>query len=125
LMENQVAVNFVPENLTVGADPSDVDVITPGVSASSTSSSGIDYSKFGPSEFDDEIRFLLDEFVRPAVEQDGGAIDFKAFHEGKVYVQMRGSCSGCPSSSQTLKGGIENLLKSKLDQVEEVVAEDA
>lgn len=118
LMENEVAVKYVPDNLVVGADPSNEDVVTPGVER-------IDYSKFAPSELDEEIRFLLDEFVRPAVEQDGGAIDFKAFHEGKVYVQMRGSCSGCPSSMQTLKGGIENLLKSKLDKVEEVVAEEA
>ena len=75
-----------------------------------------------PSEYDAEIKHLLDEFVRPAVEQDGGAIDFKAFKEGKVYVHMRGACSGCPSSMQTLKGGIEQLLTSKLDAVEEVIA---
>ena len=75
-----------------------------------------------PSEHDDTIKQLLEEFVRPAVEQDGGAIDFKAFSEGTVYVHLRGACSGCPSSTQTLKGGIEQLLKSKLDAVEEVVA---
>ena len=75
-----------------------------------------------PSEHDDEIKRLLDEFVRPAVEQDGGAIDFVAFKEGTVYVHLRGACSGCPSSTQTLKGGIEQLLKSKLEAVEDVVA---
>ena len=75
-----------------------------------------------PSEHDDTIKQLLEEFVRPAVEQDGGAIDFKAFKEGTVYVHLRGACSGCPSSTQTLKGGIEQLLKSKIDAVEEVVA---
>ena len=75
-----------------------------------------------PSEHDDEIKRLLDEFVRPAVEQDGGAIDFVAFKEGTVYVHLRGACSGCPSSTQTLKGGIEQLLKSKLDAVDDVVA---
>lgn len=75
-----------------------------------------------PSEYDDEIKRLLDEFVRPAVEQDGGAIDFVAFKEGTVYVHLRGACSGCPSSTQTLKGGIEQLLKSKLEAVEDVVA---
>ena len=75
-----------------------------------------------PSEHDDEIKKLLDEFVRPAVEQDGGAIDFVAFKEGTVYVHLRGACSGCPSSTQTLKGGIEQLLKSKLEAVEDVVA---
>jgi len=82
----------------------------------------LDESEMTPSEYDDEIKHLLDEFVRPAVEQDGGAIDFKAFKEGKVYVHMRGACSGCPSSMQTLKGGIEQLLTSKLEAVEEVVA---
>jgi Fe-S cluster biogenesis protein NfuA len=75
-----------------------------------------------PTEYDAEITRLLDEFVRPAVEQDGGAIDFVAFKEGVVYVQLRGACSGCPSSTQTLKGGIEQLLRSKLDVVEDVVA---
>jgi NFU1 iron-sulfur cluster scaffold homolog, mitochondrial len=75
-----------------------------------------------PSEQDDAIRSLLDEFVRPAVEQDGGAIDFKAFKDGTVYVHMRGACSGCPSSMQTLKGGIEQLLTAKLPEVKEVVA---
>ncbi len=74
------------------------------------------------SEHDDEIKRLLDEFVRPAVEQDGGAIDFVAFKDGAVYVHLRGACAGCPSSTQTLKGGIEQLLKSKLETVEEVVA---
>lgn len=75
-----------------------------------------------PTEHDAAISQLLEEFVRPAVEQDGGAIDFKAFKDGTVYVHLRGACSGCPSSMQTLKGGIEQLLKAKLDAVEEVVA---
>lgn len=75
-----------------------------------------------PSEHDDQIKSLLDEFVKPAVEQDGGAIDYVAFKDGTVYVQLRGACAGCPSSTQTLKGGIEQLLKSKLDSVDQVVA---
>ena len=78
---------------------------------------------YEPSEYDDAIRDLLDEFVRPAVENDGGAIDFVGFEEGTVTVALRGSCSGCPSSTATLKGGIENLLKSHLPEVKEVVAE--
>lgn len=78
---------------------------------------------FEPSEYDDAIRDLLDEFVRPAVENDGGAIDFVGYEEGIVTVALRGSCSGCPSSTATLKGGIENLLKSHLPEVKEVVAE--
>ena len=76
------------------------------------------------SEFDAEIKSLLDEFVKPAVEGDGGAIDFKSFNNGVVTVSLRGACSGCPSSTVTLKSGIENLLKSKIPAVKEVVAEE-
>ena len=65
----------------------------------------------------------MDEYVRPAVEMDGGAIDFKSFSEGVVTVQMKGSCSGCPSSTMTLKSGIENLLKRMLPEVKAVEAE--
>jgi Fe-S cluster biogenesis protein NfuA len=78
---------------------------------------------YAPSEYDDAIRDLLDEYVRPAVEGDGGAIDFVNYSEGIVTVVLRGACSGCPSSTATLKGGIENLLKSHLPEVKEVVAE--
>ncbi|HCI58195.1 MAG TPA: NifU family protein, partial [Bacteroidetes bacterium] len=64
-----------------------------------------------------------DEFVRPAVEGDGGAIDFKSFKDGVVTVVLKGSCSGCPSSTLTLKAGIENLLKRMIPEVSEVMAE--
>jgi Fe-S cluster biogenesis protein NfuA len=78
--------------------------------------------EFDPSDFDDPIRALLDEYVRPAVENDGGAIEFIGFEDGKVSVLLKGSCAGCPSSTATLKGGIENLLKQHLPEVKEVVA---
>jgi Fe-S cluster biogenesis protein NfuA len=78
---------------------------------------------FEPNEIDDAIRGLLDEYIRPAVENDGGAIDFKGFDDGVVYVILKGSCAGCPSSTATLKFGIENLLKQHLPEVKEVVAE--
>lgn len=87
-----------------------------------TESSG-EIKTYAPSEYDDAIRDLLDEYVRPAVEGDGGAIDFVNFNDGVVTVVLRGACSGCPSSTATLKGGIENLLKSHLPEVREVVAE--
>lgn len=77
---------------------------------------------YSPSEYDDAIRNLLDEYVRPAVENDGGAIEFLGYDNGVVTVSMQGSCAGCPSSTATLKGGIENLLKSHLPEVKEVVA---
>ncbi len=67
---------------------------------------------------------LLEEYVTPAVESDGGAIHFQSFDEttGTVTVVLKGSCSGCPSSTATLKGGIESLLKSHMPEVQEVVA---
>jgi Fe-S cluster biogenesis protein NfuA len=70
-----------------------------------------------------KIRKLLDDHVKPAVEMDGGAIDFKSFDHGIVTVTMKGSCSGCPSSTLTLKAGIENLLKRMVPEVEAVEAE--
>jgi Fe-S cluster biogenesis protein NfuA len=67
---------------------------------------------------------ILDQYIRPAVEQDGGLITFKDLKEGIVTVQMRGACSGCPSSTMTLKAGIEALLKRLLPEaVKEVVSE--
>ena len=76
------------------------------------------------TELESKIKSVLEEYVRPAVEQDGGAIDFKSYKDGKVTLLMRGSCSGCPSSSVTLKGGIENLFKKMVPEVTEVVAEE-
>lgn len=77
------------------------------------------------SDTDDikKIKTILDEYVRPAVEQDGGAIIFDSYVEGIVKVQLQGSCSGCPSSTITLKAGIENLLKSMMPEVQAVEAE--
>jgi Fe-S cluster biogenesis protein NfuA len=76
------------------------------------------------SEIVKKIKGILDEYIRPAVEQDGGAITFAAFEEGTVKVHLQGSCSGCPASTITLKQGIENLLKTMLPgEVNEVVAE--
>jgi Fe-S cluster biogenesis protein NfuA len=118
LMEHPVAVDAeqlaaVEDQLTQPA---------PAPEATTESADFIRDEEIEPSEQDDAIRSLLDEFVRPAVEQDGGAIDFKAFKDGTVYVHMRGACSGCPSSMQTLKGGIEQLLTAKIPEVKEVVA---
>jgi NFU1 iron-sulfur cluster scaffold homolog, mitochondrial len=75
------------------------------------------------TEIEKKIKKLLDEHVKPAVEMDGGAISFKSFHEGVVTVVMKGSCSGCPSSTMTLKAGIENLLKRMVPEVVAVEAE--
>lgn len=72
---------------------------------------------------DAQIIELLVKYVKPAVEMDGGNIEFKSFDEGKVSLIMQGACSGCPSSSATLKDGIEAMLKRMVPQVTEVVAE--
>lgn len=66
---------------------------------------------------------ILDEYVRPAVESDGGAIQFHSFQDGVVKVLLQGSCSGCPSSTITLKAGIENLLKRMVPEVQSVEAQ--
>jgi Fe-S cluster biogenesis protein NfuA len=67
---------------------------------------------------------ILEEYIRPAVEQDGGAITFRSYNDGIVTVALQGSCSGCPSSKVTLKSGIENLLVRMVPGVKEVVAEE-
>ena len=81
------------------------------------------YRDISPSEYDDAIKNILTEMVKPAVESDGGAIDFVSFKDGVVTVELRGSCSGCPSSTVTLKQGIERILTAELPVVKEVVAE--
>ena len=78
---------------------------------------------FEGSDIEVKIQQILNDYVRPAVEQDGGAIAYKSFDEGVVTVELRGSCSGCPASTVTLKAGIENLLKRMVPEVTEVVSE--
>lgn len=75
------------------------------------------------TEDEQKIVDILDEYIRPAVEQDGGLITFKSFKDGIVTVVLKGSCSGCPSSTLTLKAGIEGLLKRMVPEVKEVVSE--
>jgi Fe-S cluster biogenesis protein NfuA len=74
----------------------------------------------GDEEIVTTIKELLDTRVRPAVAQDGGDITFQGYKEGVVYLNMKGSCSGCPSSTATLKHGIENLLRHFIPEVKEV-----
>lgn len=103
-------------------------VITPGFdahqveqekAANSATFSGAD------GELALKIKQLIDTYVKPAVEGDGGNIEFQRYEAGTVYVQMQGSCSGCPSSSVTLKSGIEGMLKRMVPEVKEVVQEMA
>ena len=83
----------------------------------------VEFSEEEGNAIEIKIKQLLEDHVRPAVEMDGGAIDFKSFTDGVVTVQMKGSCSGCPSSTMTLKSGIENLLKRMVPEVVAVEAE--
>lgn len=76
----------------------------------------------GDSEIVKEIKELIDTRVRPAVAEDGGDIIFQDFREGIVYLELHGACSGCPSSTATLKNGIENMLKHYIPEVEAVEA---
>jgi|TARA_B110000967_G_C18715046_1_gene474719 Fe-S cluster biogenesis protein NfuA len=73
-------------------------------------------------EIEKKIIQILDQKIRPAVAKDGGDIKFKEFKDGVVMVQLQGSCSGCPSSTMTLKQGVQNLLCHYLPEVKEVIA---
>jgi Fe-S cluster biogenesis protein NfuA len=74
------------------------------------------------TEIVSQIKELLETRVRPAVAMDGGDITFEDFEDGIVYLHMQGSCSGCPSSTATLKAGIENMLRHYIPEVVEVRA---
>ena len=75
------------------------------------------------NEIVNRIKELLENYVKPAVEMDGGAITFKNYKDGVVSLVMQGSCSGCPSSMVTLKSGIEGMMKRMIPEVKEVIAE--
>ena len=81
------------------------------------------FEKFSGEDGDTAIKIkeLIDTYVKPAVEMDGGNIEFQSYREGVVSVLMQGSCSGCPSSTVTLKSGIEGMLKRMVPEVKEVV----
>ena len=85
---------------------------------------GLGYEYTGDEmELVKKIKSLIDTYVKPAVEMDGGNIEFKHFKEGVVTVVLQGACSGCPSSTVTLKSGIEGMLKRMVPEVTEVVSE--
>jgi NFU1 iron-sulfur cluster scaffold homolog, mitochondrial len=92
-----------------------VEQINAGANAEQFSGEGGEIAK--------KVKDLIDMYVKPAVEMDGGNIEFKAYEAGVVYVTMQGSCSGCPSSTVTLKSGIEGMLKRMVPEVTEVVQE--
>ena len=75
-----------------------------------------------PTDIESKIKDLLEKYVKPAIQMDGGHIEFRSFEEGVVKLSLQGSCSGCPSSTLTLKSGIEGLLKRMVPEVETVEA---
>jgi NFU1 iron-sulfur cluster scaffold homolog, mitochondrial len=75
-------------------------------------------------EIVDKIKDVLEEYIKPAVEMDGGAITFDSYNDGVVKVLLQGSCSGCPSSTITLKAGIESLLKRAIPEIHSVEASE-
>ena len=88
--------------------------------AAAQEATGDEFFEAEDAETVEVIKELLDTRVRPAVAMDGGDITFKGYKEGTVFLQMQGACSGCPSSTATLKSGIENLLRHFVPGVEQV-----
>jgi Fe-S cluster biogenesis protein NfuA len=123
------ASNFVTVTKTEDTDWDDIEAIlkefVKGAVESELTVQEVEQAEVNFEGTDSEIKIqqILHDYVRPAVEQDGGAISYKSFNEGIVTVELRGSCSGCPSSTLTLKAGIENLLKRMVPEVQEVVSE--
>ena len=124
------ASNFVTITKTEGTDWADVEpILKEFVKGAVESEYKIkeettdEAPSFEGSDLEIKIQQILHDYVRPAVEQDGGAISYRSFNEGVVTVELRGSCSGCPSSTITLKSGIQNLLQRMVPEVKEVVSE--
>jgi Fe-S cluster biogenesis protein NfuA len=85
---------------------------------------GVSYEYSGDeAEIVKKIKELIETYVKPAVEMDGGNIEFKSWEDGVVTVKMQGACSGCPSSTVTLQAGIEGMLKRMVPEVKQVVSE--
>lgn len=91
-------------------------------STSAETDSGEEFFDAGDETIVATIKELLETRVRPAVAQDGGDITFRGFKDGKVFLNMKGSCAGCPSSTATLKHGVQNLLRHFVPEVQEVEA---
>lgn len=124
------ASNFVTVTKTEDADWADIEPILKEFVKGATEAElrikevvTDENTSFEGTETEIKIQQILHDYVRPAVEQDGGAISYRSFENGIVTVELRGSCSGCPSSTYTLKAGIESLLKRMVPEVTEVVSE--
>ena len=109
---NDAVMNALDEHLTNG-----VPVVKPEVLEARAHAMAA-----GGGAIEERIKEILEAEIRPAVAQDGGDITLAKFEDGIVYLNMQGSCSGCPSSTATLKSGIETRLKQSIPEVNEVVA---
>ena len=96
-------------------------VLSPPISEH-TKKENLDNDSTNNSETVLQIKQILEKEIQPAVAMDGGFISFAGYENGTVFLKMQGACSGCPSASITLKQGIENHLKSKISEVQQVVA---
>ena len=103
---------------------SEAPLFTPGTAAGISVPAEDDGIADDPAHADiiDQIKDLIETRIRPAVANDGGDVAYRGFRDGVVYLQMQGACSGCPSSSATLKNGIESLIKYYVPEVTEVRA---
>ncbi|MCB0395591.1 MAG: NifU family protein [Flavobacteriales bacterium] len=114
---------FIRDRLTEGLAVVEESSKSPAGDAESVSLPGDPAIPQG--ELEERISGILEEYIRPAVEQDGGAIHFHSFKDGVVKVLLKGACSGCPSSTITLKAGIEGLMKRMVPEVTAVEAVSA
>lgn len=108
---------FLKEYLEEGREVINEEELSAQTSANSNTASTTD------SDVVKRVKEILENYVKPAVEMDGGAIQFKEYTNGVVKLMLQGSCSGCPSSTITLKSGIEAMMKRMIPEVKEVVAE--
>ncbi|MGR4000353.1 MAG: NifU family protein [Alphaproteobacteria bacterium] len=116
----RIMEHFVTGRATLHANKNSSE--NPGVNLNTESEHSSQNNENENSEIATKIRELLDTYVRPAVAQDGGDITFRGFNQGIVYLHLQGACAGCPSSTATLKMGIERLLRHHIPDVTEVRA---
>ena len=121
--EKSADIILIAPSFTMNADrPWAEGVVIKEIKTAKEVEKKIDQETLNFSDMEQKIADILDEYIRPAVESDGGFISLKSFENGVVSVILKGACSGCPSSSLTLKQGIEGLLKQRFpDKIKDVV----
>ena len=118
-----ISVTAAPGVSWTDLEPLEAPLFTPGTAAGIVVGNDIDFQESSEdADIIDQIKELIETRVRPAVAQDGGDIVYKGYKDGHLYVSMHGACSGCPSSTVTLKRGIESLIRHYVPEVETVEA---